>query len=468
MGLIEKMMRVPFIMGFLLCILHPLYSQSWLIPGNIEHVEEGPVKLASYYGDRFKVVDSMDTKSGFFYFILSGDSPPGIYRIIFTEHSGGVRIQNRFVEFIFNRENIELYVASEQQGPVPYFEGSVENQVYNDFVHFELEYEGHIMDLYSRLYSAGRGDRDRDDPVRQYNELQSQRSAYMDSVTRVYPGLYSVRIMNAFRAPVIPGEMTHHQRIDTLKQCFFDHAAIDDPGLLYAPVYTYKIIDYLSLYKVDTLALEEQELQFIEAVDRIMANVSGDEELRSFVVEFLLEGFEMLDMEQVQVHIAEEYLDQACESDIVELILSRMEGYKRMAPGQQAPDFVIRDLEGRTLQLSDLTNAYVLVIFWSSTCEHCREMLPALNEWYQTDNSLDLEVVAFSIDTSESDFMQFVDELHPQWITTRDPLGWYGRVPSEYHIYATPTMFLLDNKRIILERPSSLRQFLRATRKLLP
>jgi thiol-disulfide isomerase/thioredoxin len=466
MVLTGKMIKATFLAGFLLCTLHSLYSQSWLIQGTIENVEEGPVRLASYYGDRFSVVDSMDTTSGFFYFILSGDTPPGIYRIIYTENYGGVRSQNRFIEFIFNRENVQLYVASADPGPIPYFENSVENQVYSDFVNFELEYEDQIMNVYSQLYSPAWGDRDRDDLVQLYNELQADRSFYMDSVSRVYPDLYAVRIMNAFRAPVIPGEMPHRQRIDTLKQCFFDHAAIDDPGLLYAPVYTYKIIDYLSLYKVDTLTFEQQEQQFIEAVDRIMVNVSGQEELRSFVVEFLLGGFEMLDMEQVQVHIAEQYLDQACESDIVELILSRMEGYKRMAPGEQAPDFVIRDLEGRTLQLSDLTSAYVLLVFWASSCEHCREMLPDLNEWYLKENDMDVEVVAFSIDSSEAEFMQYVNELHPQWITTRDPLGWYGKVPTEYHIYATPSMFLLDKNRTILDRPVSFRQFLRAMKKI--
>ena len=455
-------------MGFLLCTFHALYSQSWIIQGTIENVEVGPVRLASYYGDRFSVVDSMETTSGFFYFILPGDASPGIYRIIYTESAGGVRSQNRFVEFIFNRENIELYVESEAPGPVPYFEGSIENQVYSDFVNFELNYEDQLMDLYGQLYSAGRGERDHADMVKRYNELQTDRVIYMDSVTRIYPDLYAVRIMNAFRAPMIPGEMPHRQVIDTLKQCFFDQASIDDPGLLNAPVYTYKLIDYLSLYKVDTLTFEQQEVQFIEAVDRIMVNVSGESRLRSFVVEFLLEGFEMLNMEQVQVHIAEEYLDQACESDIVELILSRMEGYKQMAPGEKAPDFVIRDLEGRTLQLSDLANPYVLVVFWACSCEHCREMLPELNKWYLTENSIDMEVVAFSIDTSEADFMEFVDKLNVQWITTRDPLGWYGKVPTEYHIYATPTMFLLDNKRTILDRSSSYRQFLRAARKLLP
>jgi len=41
-----------------------------------------------------------------------------------------------------------------------------------------------------------------------------------------------------------------------------------------------------------------------------MANVSGNPQLRSFVTDFLLEGFELLEMERVQRHIAENYLDE--------------------------------------------------------------------------------------------------------------------------------------------------------------
>jgi thiol-disulfide isomerase/thioredoxin len=462
------MKRVAFISGFLLGVFQLLYCQSFLIQGTIENVEEGPVLLASYYGDQFRVVDSMDTKSGFFYFVLSEEVPTGIYRIIYSDRRDGVRSQNSFVDFIFNRENVEMIVASSEQGPVPYFEGSIENQVYTRFMNFELAYEAQVMKVYGQLDPGKKGDKAYELAVSHYNKLQDERNNYIDSITQAYPDLYAVRIMNAFRSPVIPGEMSHVERVDTLKLCFFDQSAIDDPLLLSAPVYTLKLIDYLSLYKDMTLTKAQQEEQFIEAVDRIMANVSSDEELRSFVVEFLMEGFEMLDMEQVQTYIADHYLDQACESDIVELILSRMEEYKQMAPGQQAPDFVIRDEEGRNFRLSDLSSPFVLVVFWASSCEHCREMMPELNQWYLNENSVGLEVITISIDTSARDFKKFVDDLDPQWITAHDPLGWYGKVPTDYHIYATPSLFLLDNHRTILARPTSFRQFLRAVKKLVP
>jgi peroxiredoxin len=199
-----------------------------------------------------------------------------------------------------------------------------------------------------------------------------------------------------------------------------------------------------------------------------MVNVSHDPELRAYVTGYLLEGFERLGMEEVQIHIADNYLDESCESDIVELILARMEGFRNMQVGETAPDFVIRDRSGKNIRLSGLTNPYTLVLFWASTCEHCQEMLPRLHDWYTGENFMDMEIVAISIDTAVSHFEIFMDLLEPQWISSHDPLGWHGKVPSAYHIYATPALFLLNRERIILSRPTNFRQFTRAVKKLEP
>ena len=53
--------------------------------------------------------------------------------------------------------------------------------------------------------------------------------------------------------------------------------------------------------------MDQQETQFCMAVDGIMAHVSADPQLRSFVMDFLLQGFELLGMEKVQLFMAENY-----------------------------------------------------------------------------------------------------------------------------------------------------------------
>lgn len=449
---------VIYLTAFIFFGTMELSGQTYVIRGTIENAERGQIYLAAYQDDRFSIVDSILTESGSFHFLFDETSDPGLYRVIFSDRVEGLRSDLRFFEFIFNGENVEVYVASGERGPLPYFDNTLENQVYKLFQDYELSYEAQVMITYGQLPESR--------AVSRYDSIQLARAQFLDSLTNLYPDLYATRMMNAFRAPLIPGAITHSQRIDTLKSCFFAHSAIDDPLLLKAPVYTYKIIDYLSLYKMDTLSMEEQEEQFCLAVDGIMASVSADSSLRSFVLSFLLEGFELLGMETVQIYIADHYLDDACESDVVELVQSRMEGYKAMAIGSFAPDFVIRDMFGKKHRLSHLDSPYVLLIFWASTCEHCQEMISELYDWYANENTLDLEVLAISIDTSEANFLRYTEELKPTWIHAHETLGWNGKIASDYHIYATPSLFLLDREKHIVARPTSYRQFLRVVKNL--
>lgn len=451
-GMKRNMGRTLLLIGVLMQGVLSLWGQSHILRGTLENAEKGQVYLAAYHGDRFTAVDSFQTTSGDFHFLFGQETEPGLYRIIFSN--------NLFFDFIFNRENVEVYVASGERGAIPYFDNTLENQVYGEFMEFELTYEARVMIAYGQLPAP--------EAVKNYNSLQLERNSFMDSLTTLYPDFFAIRMMNAFRSPAIPGVLTHRQRLDTLKICFFDHAAIDDPLLLNAPVYTYKITDYLSIFRVDTLSVDQQETQFCLAVDGIMAKVSDDPQLRSFVTDFLLEGFESLGMERVQMHIVENYLDESCESDIAGLVLSRMEGYKTMAVGARAPDIRISDMQGTSHQLSLLDKPYVLVLFWTTTCDFCLDMLSELNSWYLTHNQLGLEVVAISLDESKLNFDRFSDTLKPHWIHTRDPLGWEGKVALDYSIYATPSLFLLDRERTILAKPTSYREFLRAVKKLEP
>ena len=47
-------------------------------------------------------------------------------------------------------------------------------------------------------------------------------------------------------------------------------------------------------------------------------------------------------------------------------------------------------------------------------------------------------------------------------------MGWQGKAATDYHVYATPSLFLLDAERNILARPVSFGQLRRSLRKLLP
>lgn len=482
------MKSTGIITGLLFCTLFLLSAQQRMSPGTVEYAEGASmrlgrvveisgsienvsgnwIRLASYYGDRFTVIDSLEQAGGFFFFTLPENTASGLYRIIYSESNDSLLVKNRFVEFIVAGEYLEIQISSGEDNPELNFESSDENRVYQEFQDYELYYEQELENLYPDL-NPERDNQAYLETVSRYEWRQNERRLFLDSLTGAHPGLYASRLIRAFQSPFVPGNLTHRERIDTLKQCFFDRAAINDPALLYAPVYAYKILDYLSLYAGSSADRDSQEEHFIQAIDQLMLHVSGDEELRNFVVVYLLEGFEKLDMELVQLHIAENYLDESCESDLVDLILERMEGYKQMAVGMHAPEFTIADAGGRVFSSADFQQDYLLLLFWSSTCDHCYDMLPKFKAWYEGEaRGYELEIVAISIDTSTQAFMDYMAVNDYPWLTAHEERGWYGETASAYFIYATPAMFLLDRDRKIVARPNNFRQFLRQLRKLEP
>jgi peroxiredoxin len=75
------------------------------------------------------------------------------------------------------------------------------------------------------------------------------------------------------------------------------------------------------------------------------------------------------------------------------------------APGRvsgQAADFTLRDIDGRTVRLSDYRGQVVLVNFWATWCVPCAAELPHLQRFYEKYRDQGFVVLAISMDGPES------------------------------------------------------------------
>ena len=84
--------------------------------------------------------------------------------------------------------------------------------------------------------------------------------------------------------------------------------------------------------------------------------------------------------------------------------------------GAKAPDFTLRDTEGRDVRLSDFAGKVVLIDFWATWCEPCKAAMPHLQELYAKHADKGFVILGVSMDGPET--MAYVGPtLSPYGIT---------------------------------------------------
>lgn len=114
--------------------------------------------------------------------------------------------------------------------------------------------------------------------------------------------------------------------------------------------------------------------------------------------------------------------------------------------GSQAPDFALKDLQGRTVRLSDYQGQPVLVNFWATWCVPCRLEMPALEQRYARWQSSGLVILAVDFAEPASDVKSFKDEFGLSFPLLLDP---NGDVQQMYRVRGYPSSFFVDPDGVI-------------------
>jgi peroxiredoxin len=120
---------------------------------------------------------------------------------------------------------------------------------------------------------------------------------------------------------------------------------------------------------------------------------------------------------------------------------------KAIRPGLEAPDFSLKDREGKAVSLSSLRGRTVLVDFWASWCKPCRASMPGLKELYGKYHDKGFEILGVSVDSSAEPWIQAVSEDGTPWIHVLDESQGKNRptrAAQLYGVHAVPSFFLVD------------------------
>jgi peroxiredoxin len=207
-------------------------------------------------------------------------------------------------------------------------------------------------------------------------------------------------------------------------------------------------------------SLDSVYIEMNKSIDIIVENLLTNEQKLNEITAFLFKLLEKRSLFESSEYLALKLLnEQAC--TLNDDFSAQLESYRAMKKGNKAPDFTFTgDVLNRSntaiKKLSDIKSDYIVVVFGASWCPACPSELSQVAGMYDKWKSQNVEVVFVSLDTSEENFKSFTEPF--PYISICDYKKWESPVVKAYHVFATPSIYLLDDDLEIVLKPKSIKQ----------
>lgn len=120
---------------------------------------------------------------------------------------------------------------------------------------------------------------------------------------------------------------------------------------------------------------------------------------------------------------------------------------RSVALGRPAPDFALRDPAGHIVRLSELRGHIVLVNFWATWCQPCKEELPAIAQAYRERHDSGLRVLEVDEQESPNDVIAYAGQINDMPPILLDGNG--SVFLTQYPRTGLPDSFFIDRQGIV-------------------
>ncbi len=143
-------------------------------------------------------------------------------------------------------------------------------------------------------------------------------------------------------------------------------------------------------------------------------------------------------------------LNERCNDEML-----REQAIDALKEGSEAPDFTLKDIDGKDFKLSSLRGKYVVLDFWGSWCGWCIKGIPDMKAAYAK-HSGKVEFVGIDCNDTEQDWKEALEEHDMPWIHVRNEGN--PDVSVMYGIEGYPTKIIVGKdgkiiKKIVGEDP---------------
>jgi peroxiredoxin len=446
-------MKYPLFFLSLTLLFVTSYPQKIKI--TIHGINKTKAYLFSLEGEKTFLIDSIKNSGNdnFTSSFVPSKNHFGIYRISYNN--------KKYLDFVYDSEEIEIKTDAIKIIDSVKIIKSESNKIYYEFIKLNKDYKTKTGLLQLILARYPQEDEYYQKTKEKLIQVQEEYRYFVNVTAQVIPNSFIARYVRTAQLPVIAVEIPFDKQLIYLKASALNDVNFSDDGLIYSDAFTNKAIEYLTYYRNPQLPIGLLEKEFEAAIDTILSKAKVNEIVYKHIAEYLLDGFKKFGFDNVIDYIVENYVikDDLCLDEKLTTTLDRrIQQARNFKVGYTVPNILIPDPSDSFIDLNKIKSEKTLIIFYSSWCPHCQTLLPQIYELYKIQKEKTIEVFAVSIDTSKTDWLNFVRTYNFNWLNVSDLKGWYGKAILDYYVYATPSMFLIDEQLKLIAKPSSVEE----------
>lgn len=111
--------------------------------------------------------------------------------------------------------------------------------------------------------------------------------------------------------------------------------------------------------------------------------------------------------------------------------------------GESAPDFKLRDLNGKEVSLTEFGGNWVVLDFWGSWCRFCVQGIPAMKEYYAKYHQQGLEIIGIDCGETMQQWRAAVERFELPWVNVYNPESKADGILAAYDIKGFPTKIII-------------------------
>jgi thiol-disulfide isomerase/thioredoxin len=381
----------------------------------------------------------IDKETGGFEFQLDSTNTKGMYRVVYA-----IPQEDYNFDIIYNgKEDIELTFNSETGVT---FKKSTENKLLASYTN-SMSMVTQSISNYFREESKN---------SRALKSIFKTQKETQENFEKAAEGMMVLDFIKANK-PYIPTDFIDIKTyVNQLKTHYFDYVDFNSKALQSSSFLEEKMLNYIFGLSSDTEDDATNYKNNIDAFSEVLKPTPLG--VKRILLVDLWQQMADLGFENVANYVSDKYLMAVAKSLNDKELIAGLTLFKNTSIGKKAPDFTLeikKDKELVKTQLSalDVAQTYV-VVFWSSTCSHCLDEIPQLKTFIKSFDKGLIQVIAIGLEETPYKWKDLTYN-YPDFIHVYGEGKWDNKIGDDYGVTATPTYFILDKDKKIIDKPDN-------------